>query len=196
MVLPWVFFSDDYASDSQSLIFYLFGLYLKYYIHIYMILNIWYYVSDVLSSRSGVLYLVPDLWYSISDTTSPIRYLRYYTSDNMPPILYLRYSYLRYSISGMSLMWYLRCSISDMLPSVVSEKLFSIPTSCYFTTREANEARWPHTCSRPCAFEEKNNRRKTHGKNVRPTQNTPRNPQQPGDRVQLETACEETRPTR
>ena len=30
----------------------------------------------------------------------------------------------------------------------------------------------------------------------RPAQNTPRNPQQHGDRVQLETACEQTRPTR
>ena len=37
---------------------------------------------------------------------------------------------------------------------------------------------------------------KKHGKRIRPTQNTPRNPQQPGDRVQLETACEETRPKR
>ena len=31
---------------------------------------------------------------------------------------------------------------------------------------------------------------------IRPTQNTPRNPQQPGNRNQLETACDETRPTR
>ena len=35
---------------------------------------------------------------------------------------------------------------------------------------------------------------KKHEK-IRPTQNTPRNPQQPGDRVQLQTACKETRPT-
>ena len=28
------------------------------------------------------------------------------------------------------------------------------------TGREVNEARWPHTCSRPCAFEEKQNREK------------------------------------
>ena len=63
------------------------------------------------------------------------------------------------------------------------------------TSREVNEARWPHTCSRPCAFEEKRNRKKTH-ENVRRTQNTPRNTPQPGDRDQLETACDETRPTR
>ena len=25
----------------------------------------------------------------------------------------------------------------------------------HYTTREVTEARWPHTCSRPCAFEEK-----------------------------------------
>ena len=30
----------------------------------------------------------------------------------------------------------------------------------------------------------------------RRTQNTPRNPQQPGDRNHLEAACDETRPTR
>ena len=57
------------------------------------------------------------------------------------------------------------------------------------TSREVNEARWPHTC-RPCAFEKK----KT-GK-FRPTQNTQRNPQQPDHRVQLETACDEIRPMR
>ena len=34
---------------------------------------------------------------------------------------------------------------------------------------------------------------KKHRKIRPPTQNTPRNPQQPGDRVQLETVCEETR---
>ena len=37
---------------------------------------------------------------------------------------------------------------------------------------------------------------KKHGKKIRPTQNTPRKPQQPGDRDQLETARVETRPTR
>ena len=41
----------------------------------------------------------------------------------------------------------------------------------------------------------KNRKKENHGK-IRPTQNTPRNPKQPGDRVQLETTCEETRPTR
>ena len=42
---------------------------------------------------------------------------------------------------------------------------------------------------------EKKIEKKNHGK-IRPTQNTPRNPQQPGHRVKLETACDETRPTR
>ena len=36
---------------------------------------------------------------------------------------------------------------------------------------------------------------KTKSRNIRPTQNTPRNPQQPGDRDHLETARDETRPT-
>ena len=47
--------------------------------------------------------------------------------------------------------------------------------------------------SRPCAFEAKQN--KKHEKS-RPTLNTPRNPQQPGDRDKLEAARDETRPTR
>ena len=63
-------------------------------------------------------------------------------------------------------------------------------------SREVNEARRPHTCSRPCAFKETKNRKKKNHKKIRPTQDIPRNPQQPGDRVQLETACEETRHTR
>ena len=36
---------------------------------------------------------------------------------------------------------------------------------------------------------------KKHEK-IRPTQNTPRNPQQPGNRDQIAMACDETRPTR
>ena len=35
-----------------------------------------------------------------------------------------------------------------------------------------------------------------HGKEIRPTQNTPRKPQQPGERDDLETEREKTRPTR
>ena len=42
--------------------------------------------------------------------------------------------------------------------------------------------------------EEKKNGNKKHEK-TRPTQNTPRNPQQPGDRDRLEAARDETRPT-
>ena len=48
----------------------------------------------------------------------------------------------------------------------------------------------------PCAFEEKKIEEKNTGKKFRPTLKTPRNPQQLGDRVQLETTSEETRPTR
>ena len=29
------------------------------------------------------------------------------------------------------------------------------------TGREINEARWPYTCSRPCAFDEKNEKKNT-----------------------------------
>ena len=65
-----------------------------------------------------------------------------------------------------------------------------------YTSREVNEARRPHTCSRLCAFEEKKNRKEKHTQKIRPTLNTPRSPQQPGDREHLETACGETRPTR
>ena len=38
--------------------------------------------------------------------------------------------------------------------------------------------------------------KKQNRKKIRPTQNTPRKPQQPGDRDHLETACDETRLTR
>ena len=63
------------------------------------------------------------------------------------------------------------------------------------TSRQVNVARRPHTCSRPCAFQGKI---KIWGKNTKScrTQNTPRNPQQPGNRNHLETACTERRPTR
>ena len=57
---------------------------------------------------------------------------------------------------------------------------------------EVDEARRPHTCSRPWEFEEKK-RKKNES---RRTQNTPWNLQQPGDRDHLETACSETRPKR
>ena len=42
-------------------------------------------------------------------------------------------------------------------------------------------------------IEEKKSKKKKHRK-IFPTQNTPRNPQQPGHRVQLETACDEHAP--
>ena len=62
------------------------------------------------------------------------------------------------------------------------------------TSREVNEAWRPRTCSRPCAFEEIKAKKKIT--KPRRTQNTPRNPQQPGDRNHLEMACDETRSTR
>ena len=60
--------------------------------------------------------------------------------------------------------------------------------------REVHEARWSRTCSRPCAFEGKKTKNKEQ--KIRPILNTPQNPQPPGDRDQLDTACGETRPTR
>ena len=62
------------------------------------------------------------------------------------------------------------------------------------SSRKVNEAKRPHTCSSPCAFGE--NKIEENQKRIRPTENAPRNPQEPGDRIQLETTCEETRPTR
>ena len=35
-----------------------------------------------------------------------------------------------------------------------------LPRPCLNTSREVNEARGPHTCTRPCAFERKKNRKK------------------------------------
>ena len=63
-------------------------------------------------------------------------------------------------------------------------------------SREVNEARRPHTCSRPCAFEEKKKPKKKKHEKIRPTENTPRKPRQPGDHDRLETACDQTHPTR
>ena len=60
--------------------------------------------------------------------------------------------------------------------------------------KAVNEARRSHTCSRPCTFKEKKSL--IDNEKIRPTENTPRKPQQPGDRDHLETACDETRPTR
>ena len=59
-------------------------------------------------------------------------------------------------------------------------RVFHIPAS-----GEVNEARRPHTYSRPCAFEEK--KRTLPPPKSRRTQNTPRNPQQPSERDHLET---------
>ena len=43
---------------------------------------------------------------------------------------------------------------------LIMKKLFSLKAkNGLITSREVNDSRWPHTCSRPCAFEEKKNRR-------------------------------------
>ena len=55
------------------------------------------------------------------------------------------------------------------------------------TSREVNMTKWPHTCSRPCAFEEKKCRKKKTRKKT---------PHPKHDRDHLETVCNETRPTR
>ena len=45
----------------------------------------------------------------------------------------------------------------------------SIPRRCLITSRDVNEARWPHTCCRPCAFEEKKSK-KTKTIKIHPAQ--------------------------
>ena len=59
--------------------------------------------------------------------------------------------------------------------------------------KEVNEARRSHTFSRSCTFKEKKKPEKNE--KIRPTENTPRKPQQPGNHDRLNTACIETRPT-
>ena len=64
------------------------------------------------------------------------------------------------------------------------------------TSREVNEARGGLILA---AGRVRSNKQKIEKKKpfkTRPTENTPRNPQQPGDRDHLEAACDETRPTR
>ena len=68
--------------------------------------------------------------------------------------------------------------------------------ACLIPNRAVNEARRPHTCSRPCAFEKTLTKTKPPPTRSRRTKNTPRNPQHPGDRIRLQTACNDTRSTR
>ena len=79
-------------------------------------------------------------------------------------------------------------------------KSFFLPigTNGLITSREVNEARggFIFAAGRVRSKKKKKIEKKKHGKKIRPTRNTPRNPQQAVDRVQLETACEETRLTR
>ena len=89
--------------------------------------------------------------------------------------------------------WFVEIGLVQLSPSVKTTNVTQTDRQTSFTSREVNEARRPHICSRLCAFEEKKNRKKTHGKSDR-TQNTPRNPR-PGDRDHLETVYDETGPT-
>ena len=71
-----------------------------------------------------------------------------------------------------------------------------LPRRYLINSREVNEARGGLILAAGRVRSKKKKIEKKHGKKIRPTQNTPRNPQQPGDRDHLETACDETRPTR
>ena len=59
-----------------------------------------------------------------------------------------------------------------------------------YMQNKINEARRPHTCSRPCAFEvrRKENEKKKRKNPAAPKTHHEINPQQPGDRDHLETA--------
>ena len=51
----------------------------------------------------------------------------------------------------------------------LSQKTASVASllrPCLTTSREVNEARWPHTCSRPCAFKEKKPKKKKKKKSA------------------------------
>ena len=76
--------------------------------------------------------------------------------------------------------------------------MHSILLAVCITCREVNKTRRPPTCSRPWKFEKKKNPgEKNTKKSAHPKHNcTTRNPHQSGDRDHLETACDETRPTR
>ena len=112
-------------------------------------------------------------------------------------------------VAVAGLMWISWCVLggANLLVSFFSILLFfertrhtaSMRPPCLIylsTIKEAIEARGAHTCSRPYAFEEKIKSEKKERNKSRRTQNTPRSPQQPGDRDHVETACDETRPTR
>ena len=65
------------------------------------------------------------------------------------------------------------------------------------TSREVNEARGGLVLAvGRVRSKKKQNRKIKKQEKIHPTQNTPRKPQQPGERDPLETAREKTRPTR
>ena len=64
------------------------------------------------------------------------------------------------------------------------------------SSREVNEARGGLMLAAGRVRPKKKKTKKNTEKSAPPPKNTPRNPQQPCDRIQLEMACEETRHTR
>ena len=64
------------------------------------------------------------------------------------------------------------------------------------TSRDVNEAKAASYLQQAVCVRRKKKSKKKNTTKIRRTQNTPRNPQQPGDRDHLETARDETRSTR
>ena len=80
---------------------------------------------------------------------------------------------------------------------LIMKRLFCLKAkNGVITCREVNKARCGLILAAGRVRSKKKKIDKKNGKTIRPTENTPRNPKQPGDRVQLKTACDETRPTR
>ena len=81
-------------------------------------------------------------------------------------------------------------------PSQETASVASLPRPCFITSRYVNEARGGLVLAVGRVRSKKKKSRKKKHEKIHPTQNTPRKPQQPGDRDHLETARTKTRPTR
>ena len=74
---------------------------------------------------------------------------------------------------------------------LIMKRLFCLKAkNGVITCREVNKAR----CGLILAAGRVDSKKKKKTLKIRPTENTPRNSQQPSDRFKLETACKETRP--
>ena len=94
----------------------------------------------------------------------PLLLSRRATPDGSARCLLLLYCAAPLFVLHMAPVWIDGCIIR------ISTDIKYLAPGILLNNREVNEAGWPHTCSRPCAFEEKKRSKNTKS---RRTQNTP-----------------------